>query len=184
MRKATKLITSKFKEVSASEKRILIAKDVIRHVKTEEYRIRKGVYLDLPKKLFSATNANRKIQSLFGKIESCRVCALGSIFMSKCNIADGQLLGYNDMYSGDYGFFYNTLGKYFSLSQLMLIEAAFETDLSINSLDKFYSDQEKVSHKKMDAAVAFGEKYNKASIRLEAIMENLIKNKGTFKPTV
>ena len=64
------------------------------------------------------------------------------------------------------------LSKIFPTGQLRLIELAFE-----EGSGAFYSDCDTD-----DAAVKFGRKFRSKKGRLLAIMENIVANKGTFKP--
>ncbi len=177
MKKATKKLREKFNESSKAERRVIIAQDVLKHIVTKEYFINKGAYLRLPEELFIFKNVKKKLQSLFGQINQCKVCALGAIFMSKCSINDGQILGDSVLdYRGDDTLYYTSLRKHFSNRQLVLIESAFEMEDDMSSMSRYQGGIDCIK------SIAFGKNFSDSPERLTAIMNNLIKNKGTFKP--
>ena len=133
---------------------------------------------------------NRSLrESFFDKtVETCSVCALGGIFMS-CTLFNnktlnkdvvnhtGQGCNLGESLRDDVGIS-NGLDKLFTMTQLVMIENAFECGEGY-----FYFEGEcKLSDKVYNACVNFGNKYDDAKDRLVAIMKNIIKNNGTFKP--
>ena len=92
-------------------------------------------------------------------ISSCEVCGIGGLFVGALMKFDGlraveaPILSFTAMC--------DHLLKYFSEAQLKLVEDAFE---GWNKLQEYYSQ------------------YPKDKQRLAAIMKNIIRNKGTFKP--
>jgi hypothetical protein len=68
------------------------------------------------------------------------------------------------------------LDSIFTKKQLLLIEAAFEQ--GSGGLDNYYDKSDTLHHK----AVSFGYQYRFSEERFVAIMQNIIENKGTFRP--
>ncbi len=102
---------------------------------------------------------------------SCRVCAIGAAALCAIGLYDEA--PYDDIYwSG--GTMRDVLSRWFSRKQLDLIESAYEMDKE--SHDGGSSDGAR------ERAVAFGVRYVDPRERLEAIMQNIIRNKGSFRP--
>lgn len=139
-----KKVTAKneaFAELSKSEKRVHIAKDVIAALKTEYVHPMHGYY-------FSATTEKEglldhkacllpnKMQDAFASIPSCRACALGALFLTSVlhHNKDSTRHVKGDLASIPGTTHLSTtiddlveeLRRTFSMGQLWLIEAAFE----------------------------------------------------------
>jgi len=204
-----------FKKASLTQKRVLIAKDVIAQIKAKKIKPESGTFVQVEKvkgwmpaseaeEFYSAYNyAFNKISALEGddadvrqlylenKIQQCSCCALGGMFMS-CTLYNNNTtlenLGYagddigNALYKGsEPGSLSNGLDKFFSVAQLRLIEQTFEGDNGVvnsGSDDETGEEFNKFSPK----SEAFYTKYKKPKDRLIAIMQNIVKNNGTFKP--
>lgn len=165
---------------SKAERRVAVAKDVIYRLKRN---LQKG-YLgygngkaELPKRV----TLEDSVQPYINKVQKqCNACALGSCFLSYIRlennvkfkdiamfkIEDGILDIYIERYDIE-----KSLKTIFSEKQMSLIESAFEKSYTFgNGLVN------------MDQAVSFGEGFDINKGRIIAIMENIVENKGTFKP--
>lgn len=170
-----------------AEKRVLIAKDVIIQINTNIYKPKTGAYINLIKTFDEDEYLHDKdVKSNFEKIKSCEVCALGSLLLSSTKYANK--VNFTDIYSCTFIKNKNIkdlLISLFSPEQLCLIEVAFEKKYQRNS-DNFGRD---ISNYNFD--IKLEEDINKAQFiyrnihnhhdRMIAIMNNIIKNKGTFK---
>lgn len=110
----------------------------------------------------------------------CQVCGIGSIFVSKVRMADNTKVTVmtseiDETLCPGSDIFDSQLFQVFSPAQLDMIESAFEMHECTN-YGTDYADP------KIVRSVLFGQRYNDDSDRLQAIMENIIENKGTFKP--
>lgn len=178
MKKINKL-NAEFKKATKAQKRVMIAKDVLAQIKTKRYVAESGCWVQT--NINAACKENLKdedsVQELFAekKIESCNVCALGGLFMSCTNLNNNTTVQdlYNEQYLGDFvaddDKISNGLNRIFTQKQLMLIESYFE-----GSEGYFRGGNEKTE--------TFLESYNDNE-RLEMIMQNIIDNNGTFKPS-
>ena len=204
-----------FKKASATQKRVLIAKDVIAQIKAKKIKPESGTFVSVEKVkgFISSTEADRRYGSynysmdrlsdsegsdadvrhlyLENTIQQCSCCALGGMFMS-CTLYNNNTTVDNLSYAGDDignmlyedsepGSLSNGLDKFFSVAQLRLIEQTFEGDNGVvnSGMD---SDTGEVIDPFSPRAAAFYEKYKKPKDRLIAIMQNIVKNNGTFKP--
>lgn len=176
----------KFWALSKPEQRVAIAKDVIKQLDAEFYKAMSGTYFESN---IEVPASEVQFQKLLKKAkkegEVCVVCAIGSCFTSAVSLGDsfkvdsdnespyvdGIYLSAEDMRS-------ELLNKVFSKKQQNLIEQAFE------GVDNNWADDADFVDCTVSSAtaIAFGEKYRDVTERLRAIMENIIKNKGTFKP--
>lgn len=189
-----------FAAASPAQKRVLIAKDVIKHIKAGRFQAytqawvipihKSGEYmsLDWEEKIdFSETPAaasfeNQSVCELFlsNKIDTCECCALGAMFMS-CTLYSNKTTIRDFVYETTHNFeqrvrradgFTNGLRQFFSAEQLMLIEAVYEG--GYGAFD--------ANEKQLAALNKWVEKYEKPKDRLLAIMKNIITHNGTFKP--
>jgi hypothetical protein len=164
-------------KVSKAEQRVIIAKDALAQLKAERFIAQAGVYVgaelfdDLEKRSDFNDDAQAKPLLLKKETVPCRVCAKGALFLSavrKYNKATIDDIACDVMTVAE-----NIFGK----KQFDQIEAAFEQWEETKSNN--YEDSDGIPAPK---AYAFGMKYNDDTERLEAILKNIIKNKGTFKP--
>ena len=183
-----------FEKLSPSQKRVTIAKDVIAQIKLGRYIADSGSYIaniNFKNNLGDDEMHNKDIKKNFGKIKSCTVCAMGACLMSATKFA-------NKLSFGDVGDSVRDLvndkvkdlfSKLFSPEQLLLIETAFEgggddTDGDSRvAYDLFDLDRNQFEGSDfLQPSDEFRNNYYESEKRLIAIMENIIKNKGTFKP--
>jgi hypothetical protein len=154
--------------LTKAQKRVAIAKDVLKQLKA--LNVVKGTYLrnyglQLPRN----DQAKQHINQIS---RGCEVCALGACFLSHIRLFNevdvGTLAGrcgetVNCVFAGS-DLIDAELHKYFTYDQLLLIEAAFEgwTGEGYEARD-------------------FYDKHPDPKERLQAIMQNIVKNNGEFK---
>ncbi len=163
-----------FNTSSKAEKRVMIAQDCLVRIKLNQLKSNKGRMFT--NNLFVNTDGDTSLKSLLNKDKNplkCSVCAKGGLFMSyvgrvnECPVYD---------VSDDTGLNSKPMRKLleiFSAKQLSLIETAFEGDT--------FSWNKTLSDNYVRKALRFFDRYNVKN-RLGAICENIIENKGTFKP--
>jgi len=171
---------NKWEEMSPKERRIALAKDVIKHLDSLEVLSGNG-YLTLEddEDFFNSKNPDDQItrEDCDQIRKNCAMCARGALFISRVDLFNS--INWSSLDS-DQGKFSDILRKEqttacldesFSEEQLGLIEAAFEQN-------DFYASES--SRKLASAAENFS--YDEPKDRLRQIMENIIKN-GEFDPT-
>jgi len=181
-----------FSKLSAAEKRIAIAEDIIKQINADRYSVRQGMWLAVdpvkPASQEDAAKLNAKIiqNVLLGGRQTivvetppatCTCCAVGAACASAIRLFN------QDSLTGSPGFGYeledykqvkSILQKYFPKAQIDLMEAAFEI-----RTDSHHRD---AGEKSLDRAIEFGDGFIEDEDRLKAICNNIIKNKGTFRP--
>lgn len=176
----------KFWAKPKAEQRVSVAKDVLKQVNDKFYRPTSGTYLEvrnLRKDLPVVPKLDKMFSALGTVGAKCEVCGIGGCFVSLIrlgNNAETSLLtkteevrNFDTVDSYDMR---RMLGKVFSSSQLSLIECAFEKSHTYENRENDTSLNNRI------AAAKFGEKFKDDKHRLIAIMTNIIKNKGIFKP--
>jgi hypothetical protein len=156
-----------FALLTPAEKRVFIARDVLKWLELGKLKALKGHYLEFD----AATSA----KDLAGDA-TCEACALGAVFA--CAAVRVDTINLQDDYGGlplPYEM-RGALGGFFDDNELMNIENAFEGE-NINQRHAF-SDRKAYSA----AARTFNAGIRNANKRMERIMKNIIRNKGTFKP--
>lgn len=167
----TKSKEKTFEEMTDSEKRVAIAKDVIMQTNAGKYKFRMRGFL-----AFSNSGGGEiNVKDIVQKEETtCHVCAKGALFVSAFlkdeNAAD---LRYPEegMYRTEIE---DVLRETFSDSQMDLIEAAFEGSY-------IYGHRRgcNTAELSVQAARMYGWKESRQN-KLISIMENIIKNNGEF----
>ncbi len=155
------------KKLTTAEKRVAIAKDALAQIAVKKFVVETGNTYVGVKKLPNGATSGNQLQDELKKIPKCTVCALGACFLS-------SVRKFNDIKTADVlfsnEFAANTMEadgasvkvhieKYFSCDQRQMIENAFE-GWSYGWPAKTTDTQ-----------------------RLTAILKNIIKNEGTFKPS-
>jgi len=174
-----------FARLSKQAKRVAIAKDVIAQIKLDVYNAKTGVYvsnLDIP----DVDDASgMQLCELLIPGTTCDVCARGALFCSlvrKQNNVTLDDVGIDSYYGNDidpYNF-EDSENDIWGNDQIGLIESAFECkNMWYGGTDDYDSED---NESKTEKAIAFGKKYKSAESRMIGIMENIIKNKGTFVP--
>lgn len=188
----TRKRNERFAAMLPAQQRVALAQEVISLLKTEKLTARVGTYLSFQN---DADAEDAFIDDVFHEPGACTVCALGSVFICAAikteslqfgdfNLVDGDSQVSTNVESGDMRSF---LGQYFSYNQLCLIEIAFEEAVGVDMICPTAAESEagasalSFRHRAGYNDADFG-KYVKDEEALIAIMKNIIKNKGTFKP--
>ena len=144
------------KKLSKGDTRVLIAKDVIKQLKRKKIIVERGTYCFNP--IFCNLKEMEELSELKKVLakskDKCYVCALGALFVSAVNRFNKYQITTDWAGIGKYETT-NYLCKYFSDSQMGLIEDVFEFRCPV---------------------------YMNSENHMINIMKNIIKNKGTFKP--
>lgn len=162
----------KFASLPAPQKRIAVAQDVLAMLALP-FKKRPSVastYVDVH------IEGDVTQETLCTNPSACTVCGIGSLMLAHFRMFD-NVPGNNAMEDLGFMSISERLGGYFSNKQLAVIEAAFEGDCYIN-LDRYYEITPK-----MENSVEKWASYHpkNRTLRLRAIMQNLIRNGGTFK---
>lgn len=184
MNKTKKIIAKRnaeFEAASPEQKRILILKDMKKWLKAGRFVPTSGTFVTFD--YYEATDLldNEDIQQAFlsKKLAECAVCLVGAVCLSTILYVDsfkGKDLHHDtDIFcppnKGNKAS--KILRTYFSLNQLRLMELAFEIG------DGWFRKAKTIEEK---AAVEFGTKYYSDQDRILAIINNMLKNSGIFKP--
>ncbi len=163
-----------FSSSSKAEQRIMVAQDCLDRINLSQLKSDTGRMFS--KNLFTGIDIGMSLKSLLNKEKkplTCTVCAKGGLFMAyvgrvnECpvyNVDDDTSLNSKPM---------KKLLEIFSAKQLSLIETAFEGDT--------FGWNKSLSDNYIRRAKRFFYNYSNKD-RLIAICENIIENKGTFKP--
>jgi hypothetical protein len=183
----TKKSAAKKKRPTKSQIQVAIAKDVVKQVKLNKFIASRGNYLEITdrtfeNKLYSLNRVTPK-KHVQERIKTCSVCAIGGVFVAAFNKFDK--LSAQDLVTNDDSMMVDYLKKWFPTDQLRLMEAAFEDDQIVSGIGMvegadFEAAQEfrtKVLRRRQNASVDAQDR-----ALLLAIMENVVKNKGTFVP--
>lgn len=204
-----------FKKASATQKRVLIAKDVIAQIKAKKIKPESGTFVSVEKvkgfissseadkrtgawnyamnRLSDSAGSEADVRQLYleNTIQQCSCCALGGMFMSCTLYNNNTTVGNLSYAADDIGDVIlnednteplpNGLNKFFSVAQLKLIEQTFEGDNGA-VVSGMYDGTGETVDEFSPRAEAFYNKYRKPKDRLVAIMQNIVKNNGTFKP--
>jgi hypothetical protein len=174
------------KKLTKAEMRIAIAKDVIAQIKAKKYNPMQGCWVDqvggqdYDDWLFAnPENCKVDVQVYTKSIKKCNVCALGSLFVSAVNKYNNvygtfNTVSTNEVFDTSETNNRSPLLRYFTLNQIRLIEATFE-----GGMGAVYFDYD---HPMVNKSRAFYSRYPNSKDRLLAIMKNIVKNNGTFKP--
>lgn len=188
-----------FKKMTKAQKRVQIAKDCLERIEVEQLVPETGTLMQLNKH-YPSENFKTVTQTL----PSCIVCAKGGLFFSyvgrvnkfkTCDISND-----NDIQGSEH----TKLLELFTPNQLALIEYAFEGRQYLNGYGSIeYGEYEKqitiTSEKRRNIINLFNSTVSGSTVvegcdarlhfynisetqRLKIILENIIENKGTFKP--
>jgi len=165
--------TLKLSDMTKAEARVAIAKDVLRNLRF--LRICRGNYCT---GMLSVHDKTEQIQDHVKEVQmKCEVCALGACVISAARLFNHLTFGEASDEGFDGSWFnlhgddvYRVLRPHFGGERCNLIEHAFEKGMH--------------GHPKRfrEAAAAFGEKYLDHHQRLRAIMLNIVRNQGEFRP--
>jgi hypothetical protein len=145
-----------------AQERILIAKDALKWVKAGALIPMHNVYVGASKSILS-TDFDRQLRDVV--LGECKVCIKGALFLAKAVRFDHVLARElcEAGHSSD-----SPLNEHFDEGQLDLLERTFE------GWSEWGTNEDEDIKK-------FAKRYPKTKDRLVAILENIIKNQGTFK---
>lgn len=181
-----------FNRASAAQKRVMIAKDVIARTKSGQYFADTGVWAEIDKIddmiMYDETDEtpgfrDKQVQEVIVKDEGqCSCCALGGLMLS-CVVFKNNVK-IKDYMKGALDFsevdsISVPINKFFSKKQLCAIEIAYEQG---NGYYGVRGEVTIISEKAVNRANDFGLNCKSDYDRLLAIMNNIVKNKGTFIP--
>ncbi len=166
---------NKFNKSGKPGKRIIIAKDIIKLLESKVISAKKRVYI---KSAYLTEHRYDNMRDILPNAPTCQVCAIGAIFYAKVAITNNHSLSEIDGYDSRAALS-RVLLDVFTERQMTIIEAAFESRDYGSRME-----MNDVSHGVINKALEF-RKENKLGSQhktLIAIMKNIIKNNGTFKP--
>jgi hypothetical protein len=164
---------ARFKKMNKQRRRVAIAQDALAQLLADNYLTSKTLY-------FAVKNTRKysetcQVNQVLAEGEKCYVCAKGALFASKVSFTNNLKIGeVKDSYSIESS---DTKDKVndFSEEQMDMIEVAYEGWAPKgNSLN--YNDENYLKSQ------AFGNSYKGKKKKLIAILQNIIANKGEFKP--
>lgn len=176
------MTTEKFKSLSKSEKKVIVAKDVLKHIKSKKYRANAGQYF-LNINLEGGVLDSDGIKENIKKIKRCDVCAMGACLLSATSYLNK--LTFHDLphATDNTSDSWELLIKIFSAKELTLIENCFEGENG----DSGFGIKRVGAY--LGGAIPDNAIYRQYYVeftddqkRLTAIMKNIIRNKGKFIP--
>lgn len=202
-----KLTTAQFNKLSKAKKAVLVAQDVLEQIKIKKYIPNVGAYYRHPI-LKENISLEKQINKNFDKIESCEVCALGSMLLSCTHLG-------NKLTTSDFNINWNVdidnlrnsnieklFTSIFSSKTLLIIEVCFESYTSWKKLNSktilkyeknfnFKENNIRYGARILNQSLSFEEtlacnkifrKFKNPTNRLKYICNNIIANNGQFKP--
>lgn len=173
----------KFEDASKAQQRVMIAEDTLKMIEQGILIPRTGRYITSSIGFGNEHKSAR--QALKTQKIQCLVCELGGLFCSVVKFTNQLTLGSLESPSPDLfkrnGIFRKRLTKYFSNKQLGLIETAFEgNSVFAENFGCSQEQSENASCYKNNALFIddFGDLSTKKVFI--GILNNIIKNKGTF----
>lgn len=164
------LTKEEFLTLSAADKRVVLAKDVLRYMDLRWLHPFRGRYFHPVYTNLFEFNAIQDLREIV-KQSNCYVCALGALFIAAVIYNKDPEYCFMLKHSGSIR---KILNSYFSQNQLSLIEMAFEGS-SIYSIEGQTPDT-------IVAAITFSDNCYTGEI-MTSIMDNIITNNGEFDPT-
>lgn len=170
-----------FNSLPHEKKKVLVAKDVIKHLNSKKIIARQMSNVKFVGKKFNyyadpKGSIKEYMCSAPADDHDCAVCAKGGLFMSI--IGRANKLQFEDVYFGttvSSSVFNQVLYNIFGREQIDLIEIAFE-----GRSDFYWMGMVKPQDRL--AAIEFNKNVLDPDKKLRAIMENIIKNNGEFRP--
>ncbi len=170
-------------EMTKAQVRVEVAKDVIRSLRL--LTVRSGIYfkpagsVKLVNSIVSSSTDSKRVAQKLKK--GCEVCALGACFLSSVRLTNKwEFGGFEEHWTEpeqvravEREVLEEKLHKIFTPFQIDLIETAFEGYYCTN----LANDRSVIGR-----AISFGSKHYSSTNRLRAIMKNIIRNNGMFKP--
>jgi hypothetical protein len=200
-----KRANSRFNRMTPAQKRVTIAKDVLKLLRQKRVKVRQGNWVRSPElEGLMKDKPYAQLDSILPVVRECEACAVGAMFLatvSRCN--DFSVGDYYKAHIGTIGLnasprfeqLANYLGQFFSLRQLGSIEAVFEGHIDSTQFRAFPSGIPQAVRRAVERVAKENAKdrdpswetnadarRERAGARLVRIMKNIIKNNGTFKP--
>ena len=174
-----------FQALPDYKKRVVIAQDVLDQLEARRLIPTYGTYLSPGDKVehdyFDSYgdhyDEDREVSEALDGAK-CEVCGIGSLFIAAVDRANGCTVGDLGSPNSDSAM-RNYLSDWFADDQLSMIEAAFEgrfIDWSAGDSGLHEYSPE------IRQAIAFTRRTTSPTARIKKIMNNIIENKGTFKP--
>lgn len=160
---------TKFNKLTAAGKRVAIAKDAKAQILAKKITVA-HCYLE-PRGATDTINQER----LLKPTTRCSACAAGSLLIATVRIAN-KWESWGDASAHEVA---EGLLCYFSSRQIAMIESAFEADYSMPATYVVGESYSNAARKGADSTIS---KIKGNRKRLLAILNNIIRNKGTFKP--
>ena len=190
------MTNEKFNKLALPQQRVAIARDVIAQIDAHKYFGSSQYLIIRDKKL------RRKVEdadtsqlcSVLGEIETCEVCARGALFLSTIRLKNHFQINELRIDDGNVSIRYDTLEhsleRAFTKYQQAMIEYAYEGwDVAHVFADAFHEGVtggnpllEDIFDQLKHSLESFSMRYKNDDNRLKAIMRNIIRNKGEFKP--
>lgn len=164
-------------KMTASEKRVALAEDVIKHVRAEFMIVESGTYAAMD---YYKSRGHEELgarEFLKENKNSCTVCAKGALMCA--NILERNECSVGDFDAGNLTI-KSRLRGIFGSGQLDLIECCFEQSVQYDEANILWTETGR--SKLAERAIKMGGRYTTDKGRLVGIMKNIIKNNGTFKP--
>lgn len=153
---------------------VAIARDVLALMEAKKIRARTGVYFDLGSSNEAKFDGSLQAAMHNRNFKTCDVCGIGAMFMAyvdKKNEVEVHEVCDSIALSDDRALIVEKLTPYISERQLDLIEKFFENGyMGDDGIDPVINDWQG--------------RYSTAKAMLTAICENMIANKGIFKPSM
>lgn len=176
------------------ERRLEVVKDAIKQLRRKNILAKEGDVVnvlndDIKNQLEDSDQVQLVLKKLFKKKQElpvCRVCARGALLIStihKQNAFTGkQFYNISSASFAKHHVEDQRLLVLFSSYQLQLIEEAFEQGAHYDSSNFTSRFNSGISEENAKKAHKFHDRYKNDNNRLLAILTNIVKNKGLFKP--
>lgn len=160
--------------LSPAQKRVAVAADVIAQLEARTIEAGWSYFVTYVGN-FPPGDLRKSFLEAADDMRPCEVCALGALFYSQVSLGNGVTLSRSfACFTRDH--LTRKLEQIFEESQLDLIEAAFEKNATVASVNKHPTPPN------TGRAVAFGAMHKLRHERMIAIMKNIVENDGTFVP--
>lgn len=172
------MTTKKFESLPASQKRVVLAKDILKYIKVKVITPNAGYYIDISK---TKTPSDKQVQENFHKVKNCVVCEMGALLLAIVKYRNQATFSdLNNIRVNCHDPMWDKLKGIFSAQQMYEMECCFEGTSgwasarvgirfgAINYDKRIYS--------------LYLKKFPTDKTRMIAIMKNIIRNNGVFKP--
>ena len=183
---------AEFAFLSPQEKRVAIAKDVIRQLNARKLTARSKTWLTGGAGIIRIKEEDyqKPVKEILSTQASCNVCALGSLLVCAAGLANAVTV--NDVRDKDSDTYFTVdmfsmtpyLKRFFSMEQLRLIELCFEHGdggCSPDTAEEWEAAEVFAGDEEDDNGDSIGDGTDD-EVRLRLIMECIMRNNGTFVP--